>query len=212
MPRLLTIIDLYEGDVVTNWDAVVREIAAGLLKATEGLTLNDHFFKAREHIADLKRWRHGAYHFAHPELHSPAAEAKHFCDVVEHLGRRDLRPVLDYESRGAIHRLSGHELGQWARDWNQAVRKRLGSWPLFYSYPGYIAYIAPARPIGAGLWLASYGRNDGTDHGAAVPPPWRLYVAHQFSSNCLVSGCAGRVDLSHARRLRPLLAHGLRGL
>jgi hypothetical protein len=75
-----------------------------------------------------------------------------------------------------------------------------------------IAYIGPARPIGAGLWLASYARNDGTDHGAAVPPPWRSYVAHQFSSNCLVSGCGGRVDLSHARRLRPLLAHGLRGL
>src|SRR5262249_26791014 len=150
----------------------------------------------------------GLYHYAHPELDSPIDEARHFCDVVGHLERKALRPFLDYEAPLAAARMRHPQLGQWARDWNEYVGTHLGCWPLFYSYASYITHhVRPDRPIGAGLWLASYGRNDGTDHGAIVPPPWHSYVAHQYTSNGLLTGVSGRVDLSHAPRLRPLLAH-----
>jgi GH25 family lysozyme M1 (1,4-beta-N-acetylmuramidase) len=109
--------------------------------------------------------------------------------------------MLDLEDGHA-----GPELVEWARAFNHAVHAELGVFPLFYSYASYIAAMRPAKPIGTGLWLASYGRNDGRDHGAAVPKPWRHYLLHQFSSRCRVQGCAGLVDLSHAPYgLKPLL-------
>jgi lysozyme len=217
MMRPLLLLDLYEGDTINDWGAVVNHSDGAWLKASEGLTFNDHLYPARQRLAEHRHYRHGAYPYAHPESHSPLAEAQHFAAVVDSaggIGRRDLNVALDLEAPNALQHLSGHELGQWARDWNHEVRRRLklAVFPLLYSYPAYIAYINPSTPIGGGLWLASFARNDGTDHGTSVPHPWRHYAAHQFSSRCSLTGCSGHVDLSHAPRLRPLLANPLRGL
>jgi GH25 family lysozyme M1 (1,4-beta-N-acetylmuramidase) len=97
MNRRLFIVDVYEGDHVLNLAVMAEDVNGVMLKATEGLTINDQAMRHRRRLLD-----HGGFH-----------------------------------------------------------------------YPSYITdHVRPDRPIGAGLWLASYGRDDGTDHDAIVPPPW----------------------------------------
>lgn len=64
-----------------------------------------------------------------------------------------------------------------------------------------------AKPVGSGLWLAPYGRNDATEHPFATPGRWKRVLMHQFSSNCRVGGCEHFVDLSHTRSLHALRIH-----
>lgn len=178
-------------------------------KATEGLTYNDKNFSLRRDQAEDFGVRFGAYHYARPDLHPYDAdgEAKHFCAVVGKVGRNDLRPALDLEVSAAFHKLSPAQLVEWARTFNRGVVKRLGVGPLFYSYPAYISRMAPRTPIGYGLWLAAFSRDDGYEHAYSVPEPWRKASAHQFTSNAHIPGVVGRCDVSSFKNLRPLLSH-----
>lgn len=180
------------------------------LKATEGLTFDDPKWPSFRSAANAAGLRVGAYHFARPDLHpyDPDDEADHFCRIVGSIGRRDLRPVLDFEHTATIN---GAQMTAWARLFNQRVKKNLGVLPIFYSYPSFISDMRPSTPIGAGLWLASYGSNDGADHPYGVPAPWHKAIAHQFSSNGRLAGHSGSVDVSHAPSLTPLLAHPVIG-
>lgn len=179
------------------------------LKVTEGRTWDDPDWEERARAARKAGLRVGGYHYARPDLNGSKVEAAHFAARLGKIGRRDLRPVLDFEHPTSI--LPSH-LERWARDWNQAFREHTGVAPAFYSYPAYITAIRPSKPIGNGLWLASYSRNDGRVHPYAVPAPWRKAIAHQFSSRCRVAGVPGYVDLSQAPRLRGVLAHPVMGL
>lgn len=176
------------------------------LKATEGETYVDPTFKSFRTAANNAGLHVGYYHFARPDIHSdPTISANEFCKVVGKVGTRDLRPVLDFET--ASTKLSNADQVGWARWWNRIVWKKLGVLPLFYTYSAFEPIHAARRPIGAGLWLASYGRDNGQVYPAVAPRPWRHWSAHQFSSRCHVAGCGGLVDLSIAPSLTPLLAH-----
>lgn len=191
----------------------VPGLAGVWVKATEGTNYRNPFLKVQAENARKAGLRVGFYHFAHVDsTMDAAAEAAYFVDTVRALTtRRDLRPVLDLETPGPkLISPEGHVA--WARRWNSDVKRRLGVGPLFYSYPAFIQWLNPAKPIGYGLWLASYSRNDGKEHPYSVPAPWRKVAVHQFSSRCRVAGCDGYVDLSAAKSIFPLLAHPVRGL
>lgn len=203
---MLTIIDvsMWQGSV--NWSRVKQAgIRLAFVKATEGEHFTDPRFEANRREAQALGIRLGAYHFADPLHGSPQAQAAHFAKVVGTLRRRELRPVVDLETG----RPSTTET--FARELVQAIRKQLGVTPLLYSYQAYLSAMRLHRTLGGGLWLASYSRNDGVDYGADVPKPWKHWVAHQFTSKGHAPGIAGSVDVSHAPKLRPLLAHPVTG-
>lgn len=204
---MYTIVDVSNNNGgAIDWHRVKASGITGvLLKATEGITFNDATYDPRSKAARAVGMRVGAYHFAHPE-NDPVMEAAHFCRAVGKLGRWDFKPVLDFEY--------GHpdpKMVVWIQKFNTVVKQRLGSYPIFYSYPYYIEGLKLAKPVGNGLWLASYDRNTGADYGAAVPAPWKKWNLHQFTSNGTVGGIEGHVDLSHASSLLGLLAHPLLG-
>jgi len=204
---VFTILDVSNWQGEVNWPRVKQDgIGLAFVKATQGIGYVDPHFAANRAHAEAVGIRVGAYAYVEPGKASPEAQAARFVQVVGKLRRRELRPVQDLESGGT----AGVEA--FARAFSRAVTIALGCTPLLYSYPDFLAELKLARPIGGGLWLASYGRNDGADHGADVPKPWRGWVAHQYTSRGHASGIAGEVDLSHAPRLRPLLAHPLTGL
>lgn len=203
---MLTIIDVsgWQGDI--NWSRVKQSgITLAFVKATEGASFTDPRFDANRREAEALGIRLGAYLFASPGASSPSAQADHFAKVVGTLRRRELRPVIDLET-GRPSQTEG-----FARELTQAILKRLHCTPLLYSYQAYLSAMGLRRPIGGGLWLASYSRNDGRDYGADVPKPWKHWVAHQFTSKGHAAGIAGSVDVSHAPKLRPLLAHPITG-
>lgn len=190
-----------------NWARVKQDgIGLAYVKATQGAGYTDPTFERNRREAEALGIRIGAYAYVEPGKASPEAQAAHLARVVGTLRRRELRPAQDLESGGT----AGVEA--FARAFSQAVTRELRCAPLLYSYPAFLAALRLSRPIGGGLWLASYSRNDGSDHGADVPRPWKHWVAHQFTSRGHAPGIAGTVDLSHAPRLRPLLAHPVTGL
>lgn len=175
-------------------------------KATERTSFVDGLFAARRAEAKKHNLHFGAYHFARPDLNPTTAgarsEASHFCDVVGKVGLWDLRPALDYETRA----LTVDNLG-WIAAFNGVVKKRLGVWPMFYSYWSLIVEMHLSRPVGDGLWLSAFDRNDGVDHGFQTPAPWKKTSGHQFTSHGSLPGVDGDVDLTHAPSMVPFLAH-----
>lgn len=206
----MELIDVSNVNGSVDWKKVRADGVTGAwLKASEGVTFTDALFAAHRRAANRAGVRVGAYHFARPDNNTAKQEADHFSDVVGKVGRRDLRPVLDYEHDTT---LSARELEEWARHFNQRVVDRLGVLPAFYSYPFYIAKMHLTSPIGNGLWLADYGPNDGVRHPPKVPPPWLRCIAHQYTSKGTVRGVSGHVDRSYAPRVQGVLAHPLLGL
>jgi len=198
----------YQGHPVWPVVAKMGHVSGAFLKATEGTSFVDPTF-ARNRVEATKAGVHvGPYHFAHPEKNDPVQEAVHFANVVGRLKVGELRPVLDYEPPTSM--TESHAL-RWIQFFNHEIKQRLGVWPIFYSYPALIAHLGLKAPVGAGLWLASYGVNDGKPHPTMVPTPWKKIVAHQFTSVGSVPGIAGHVDVDEAASLNALLAHPVRG-
>jgi len=184
-----------------------------LLKVSEGGTFVDETFAPRARAARGAGLRVGGYHFARPSG-DPIAQASLFANHLGRVQRRDLHPALDLEVND--DHLHPTALFTWAHKFGEHVHRITGVRVLWYTYPGFLAEQGWQHQLGsgAGLWIASYGPNDGRDHGvpAGSIAPWRRYVAHQFTSVGKIAGVTGNVDLSHARSRRQVLAHGLRGL
>lgn len=197
-----------------DFGAMRRAGAFGvLLKVSEGKTFVDETFKHRADAARMVGLHVGGYHFARPSG-DPAAQATLFCSHLGRVQRRDLHPALDLEAND--DHLSPASLRTWAQGFQRHVHSLTGVRTLLYTYPAFLAeqHWSETLGTGAGLWIASYGPNDGRDHGvpAGSIAPWRRFVAHQYTSVGRIAGVKGNVDLSHARARRLVLAHSVRGL
>lgn len=201
----MLVADVSSNNRVPNWALLKKSgISAVWLKATEGQNYRDPSFQIWRKAANKAGLKVGAYHFARPDLHpyGGKAEALNFYRAVQEIGTTDLRPVLDYEVLGS----QGKDEA-WIREFNATVKARLSVGPLFYSYPALIEKLKLSKPVGYGLWLASYAKNDGTEHPFSIPSPWTKVVAHQFSSQCRITGCDGFIDLSKVYQEGSVLAH-----
>ncbi|MDE2107517.1 MAG: glycoside hydrolase family 25 protein [Patescibacteria group bacterium] len=197
-------VDVSEYQGTINWPLVAKYFKAAYIKASEGLTWNDPRFQ--ENRADANKYgvHVGAYHFT--DVTNAVAEAEHFVSTIGRVGPRDLKPVLDFEVNP--HGLSAVDLRVFTRKFNQTVYAKTGVLPMFYSYAGFIEGMKFAAPVGNGLWIAAYGRNDGKEYPVYAPAPWKKYQAHQFTSDGVVRGIKGHVDISDSPNgLWPLLAH-----
>lgn len=172
---------------VLKEDHGAQEVA---IKLTEGVTYNDPCAATIRHQAQRAGLRTCFYHFAHGD--APAAEADHFCAHLPYINALDDRCQLDFENPKLPE--------TWAREFNQRVKHNIGVIPGLYSYSALLNALKAKTPIGDGLWIANYGRNDGKEHPVAVPPPWAMIVAHQFTSRATVVGVPFPVDLSHVLR------------
>lgn len=198
------LIDLSNNNATPDFHQVAAAGIAGVwLKVTEGTHFVDPTYPARRQAAIAAGLRVGGYHFFHPDA-SPTEQARAFASHLGPIGPHDLKPALDCE---AADELAGDVIVPLARRFNQELVSIVHVGPLFYSYTGFVHELAPDKPIGYGLWLADYGSDNGSEHQAAVPHPWKRYVAHQFTSKGSIPGCHGPVDVSTAADLRPLLAH-----
>lgn len=194
-----TVVDVSNNNPEVDWKRVkLAGVTGAYIKLTEGVTYNDPLAATHAAGAGRQKIPYGFYHYARPDHNNPDAEVKHIAKLLPKL-RPQLRLALDLEDGVPV---AGY--GRWAHQFSQLCKEWLGHYPVFYSYPDYIERLRLQAPVGDGLWLASYGRNDGVEHPYVVPAPWKRAVMHQFSSECKVAGIVGFVDLSHAASLKPL--------
>lgn len=196
-------VSMYQGAI--DWKRVAASgIKAAYLKASEGMSWNDPKFQENRKAANAHGIHVGAYHFA--DVYDGGLEAHHFLTTIGHIGPKDLKPVLDFEVNP--HNASPKALRCFATTFNQYVYKRTGVYPMFYSYASFIEGCEFPKPVGNGLWIAAYGRNDGKEYPVYAPKPWKKFIAHQFTSKGRVPGITGNVDVNVSPRgLTPLLAH-----
>lgn len=174
------------------------------LKASEGVHFIDPFFDRWRN--DCRRWglRMMPYHFARPDLNpgikGAQAEADFFCHQVSEIRPAEWRPMLDAETFP--------NQGSWHRAWCERVFHNLGVAPVFYSYWSFIEGMNQHVPIGDGLIFAYPNNQPGV---APCPPPWKRWLAHQYSWHGTVAGVPGEVDLNWTRNVLTMLAHPVIG-
>ena len=177
-----------------------------IVKASEGTGFDDWLLHENVQHGHDEGFELGFYHFARPDLNDAKAEADHFLGCVHGL-EHELVHVLDWETHA--HERSPRQMVAWEQEWLARVKAIGGGRPALYTYPSFWTVDCgndkTTAKLGYPLWLASYGPNDGRDHGYKTVGGWAHAAAHQFTSNGSVDGVHGRVDLDFAESLGLLM-------
>jgi autotransporter-associated beta strand protein len=147
-------------------------------KATEGVSINDADFTVNENNGKTAGMYMGAYHFAHPELNTPAAEASHFWSIAGTYILADgktFMPMLDIEGSAFSGNVGASSISDWINQWctdivQDAANAGVSVKPVIYvsacnacSFDGTVAQ-----------WfndIANYGGTDG-DNDPTNGTPW----------------------------------------
>lgn len=183
---MITVLDISNWQSSVVWNELPHWVNGIYAKLGEGLTPDKTWHSHRVGAQSI-HMELGPYYFAHPELHTPK-ESVQFAFKTLH-SETALRPVLDYEWGGV------KATEEWAREFSQLFKKDAGVFPFIYMSSNFLHKFS--RPVGAGLWIANYDRNDGKDHPITTAKPWRYFVLHQYTSKGICNGIRGPVDLSH---------------
>jgi GH25 family lysozyme M1 (1,4-beta-N-acetylmuramidase) len=193
-------IDVSKWQETINWPMVA---AAGkrfaIAKATEGIGYEDGKYDVNKAGAIAAGLEFGAYHFARPDLNPDgAAEADWFVDTAGYQPGM-LIPTLDLERHGT---LTDAQLIDWVKAWVGRVYERLGVRPMIYASPSFWqTYMGNTRWFAdngyAVLWVAHWGVTNPSVPGSN----WggKSWTFWQYSSDGLVPGISGRVDLDRYR-------------
>jgi lysozyme len=163
----------------------IRNVSYVFIKATEGNSFKDKYFKKHWKNAGKCGIRRGAYHFFRSSKDAET-QARHFIRTVGELSADDLPPVLDIET---IHKGCSYKtLNDKALTWLKTVENHYGIKPIVYSSASFINDIL-CKEIKENypIWVAHYG----------APAPrcarWHIW---QFADDAVVYGIDGYVDLN----------------
>lgn len=189
----------FQGTITAaNWVSVANSgISFAWSKADEGTTdaFNDSTFVSNMNNGTAAGIYMGAYHYAHPESNTAAADAAHFVAVAgPYLTNGHLRPMLDIE--GNSFSLSTADLSTWINTFCTYVTDRYGMTadPLIYMSGSPAGSEVNASVTGHGLDVASYGTNPVNPPiptggvGSGVWPTWSFW---QYGSQGRVPGIGG---------------------
>jgi GH25 family lysozyme M1 (1,4-beta-N-acetylmuramidase) len=178
-----------------DWSAVR---AAGhdftFVKATEGGTFTNAYFRSDWAAVAAAGLYRGAYHFARPTTAagSAATQARFFASVIgDQSQSMTLPPTLDIEESGG---LSPTQLVSWTRTFLTTLQSLTGRTPIIYTYPYFwrTAMGGSTAFTSYPLWIASYS--------TAAPPTlgWPTWTFWQYSATGTVSGIpgAGAIDVN----------------
>jgi GH25 family lysozyme M1 (1,4-beta-N-acetylmuramidase) len=184
-----------------NWGQVR---AAGhsyaFVKATEGTTYTNPWFRQDFDAAGAAGLYRGAYHYARPglPLSTATAQARYMVSVTGTLGGgADLPLVLDLEETGG---LGPTDLAAWARTFLGELERLTGRPPIIY-----VGYYFWRDAVGAPsdlasryrLWLPSYPADpNSTTFRPLVPAGWSTWTFWQYTSTGSVPGIVGNVDIN----------------
>ncbi|MBQ8714379.1 MAG: glycosyl hydrolase family 25 [Prevotella sp.] len=158
------------------------------IKATEGTTIQNRYFR-QDYVQAKRHGIHvGAYHFFSMST-TPQAQAAHFLKYAT-IGKNDFPPVLDVEpSEAQIKKIGDEELMRRIRIWMEIVERHTGKLPILYVNQMFIFnHMKNATDIKKkyNVWIARYGE---------YKPDVKL-VYWQLSPTGKVDGITGDVDIN----------------
>ncbi len=171
----------YQGNV--DWPVIARNYQFVFLKATEGTTLKDRYFKQHWQRLGTLSLKRGAYHFFLP-AQDATLQAKYFIRQVS-LKRGDLPPVLDVE---ITQHLPSATLVSRIKQWMEMIEGHYGVKPLIYTNQAFYRQHLQGKLTGYPIWIARYS--------FVTPkstPNWHFW---QYSDQGQVNGITGKVDLN----------------
>lgn len=155
------------------------------LKVSEGKTNIDRSFQGHAKAARKAGLLVGTYHFFR-STSTGAEQAEHFLRQNPYQ-KGDLPPVLDLEAHNGASRA---EVVKRALSFCEIIESRLGVRPIIYTGPYFFKdHASDIRFAKYPLWIAHYATST-----PLVPPPWKIWTFHQFTSTQKVPGRAGGVD------------------
>lgn len=192
-----------------NWTTVRSDGAQfAYVKATEGISITNARFASEYNGSYRAGLIRGAYHFAHPNTSSGAAQATYF---VAHGGGwradgRTLPGALDVEPNPhgrTCYGLSPSAMVAWIAGFVRTYHALTSRWPVIYTSTswwtactgGYTGFAAQDP-----LWVARYAASPG-----ALPAGWSFYTFWQYAPNGTFPGDQDIFNGSNAR-LRALAA------
>jgi lysozyme len=166
------VVDLSHFNSVSSFETVKADGIVGIIhKATQGTTMTDSKYHARESAAKAAGLWWGAYHFGVGG--DGVAQAKYFLSVVKP-GPTDLL-VLDLEENPGG---AGMTLAE-AEDFVKYVEAETGRWPGLYG-GSYVKQLLGNNKETAlafcWFWLSGYGPT------ARVPPAWQTWTMWQYTN------------------------------
>ena len=194
-----------EGIDVSHWQGTIdwaKVRAAGktfaIAKSTEGIGFKDSSYDRNKAAALGQGLKFGAYHFARPGSNNPVVEADWFVNTSGHQ-RGMLIPTLDLEVTGGLGTTA---LTNWVKAWLARVDERLGVKAMIYTSPSFWR-----TSMGDSRWFADNGyailwvANWHVTSPSVPASNWggRSWTFWQYTSDGVVPGIAGRVDLNRYR-------------
>lgn len=175
-----------------DWDAVSKmrhrdvSLQFAFIKASEGRTVVDEYFKENWKEAKEAGLLRGAYHFYRPHLTADEQAALFFRQVPK-LEKGDLPPVLDIEMKGSC---PPARLKKNLKRWLVLVENKYGMTPILYTnYGFYKQYLTGKEFKKYTLWVAHYRTPDLNYKMSS----WHFW---QHSDRGRVNGIRGTVDFN----------------
>lgn len=136
-------------------------ITFAYIKATEGTTVRNKYFRSDYQKARSHGIKTGAYHFF--SARSSAAAQAHFFLKNSRIQRGDLPPVLDLEPDSKQIAIMGGAAGMFkrVRTWLAIVGRATGTKPVLYVGQGFVNKYLPMAPDikdNYPIWIARYGQ------------------------------------------------------
>jgi len=175
-----------------DWEAVSKmnhkevSISFAFIKASEGRTLIDEYFKENWKKAKEAGILRGAYHFYRPHLTAEEQFAL-FTKQLPKLKKGDLPPVLDIELKGEGSPVT---LKKNLKRWLVLAEKKYGIAPIIYTnYGFYKSYLTGVEFKKYPLWIAHYRTPDLNVKISS----WHFW---QHTDKANINGIRGRVDFN----------------
>ena len=185
-------IDVSRHQRAIDWDAVSKmrqndiSITFAFIKASEGRTVVDEYFKDNWRDARESGLIRGAYHFFRPHLTGDEQAALFFRQVPK-LEKGDLPPVLDIEMHGSC---PAARLKKNLKRWLVLSEKRYGMTPIIYTNYGFYKHYLTGKEFKKyPLWIAHYQTSD----LRSKLSNWHFW---QHSDRGRVNGIRGTVDFN----------------
>lgn len=168
-----------------NYDALKSAVQFVVAKASQGTGYVDPTHNRNRDEAHRVGLVFGSYHFANGN--DAAAEANHFCDVVQGGMQNGDFLVLDFEIE------IGNPVG-WSKVFLDTVTARTGVRPLVYTNFNRVQRFdwSPVVAGNYGLWAALW---DGNPDAGVPASEWPFAAMKQYTSSGSVPGIGGNVDM-----------------